>query len=73
MRRINVSYHRRFNQRKIRSFMLQHDSYGSPDEDDVEPDVPVADVPGVHLDAFVIGVSLRPLVCHMPVTPGRTM
>lgn len=35
--------------------MLQHYSYGPPNEDKVEPDVPVADVPGVHLDAFVIG------------------
>lgn len=35
--------------------MFQNDCYGSPDEYDVEPDVPVADVPGVHLDPFVIG------------------
>lgn len=35
--------------------MFQHNRYGSPDEYDVEPDVPVADVPGIHLDPFVIG------------------
>lgn len=34
--------------------MLQYDSYGSPDEYDVEPDIPVADVPGIHLDPFVV-------------------
>ena len=39
----------------IRSFVFQHDGDGAPDKDDVEPDVPVADVPGVHLDAFVVG------------------
>ena len=35
--------------------MFEDDGDGAPDEDDVEPDVPVADVPGVHLDAFVVG------------------
>ena len=35
--------------------MLEDDGDGAPDKDDVEPDVPVADVPGVHLDAFVVG------------------
>ena len=35
--------------------MFQDDGDGAPDEDDVEPDVPVADVPGVHLDAFFVG------------------
>ena len=35
--------------------MFQDDGDGAPDEDDVEPDVPVADVPSVHLDAFFIG------------------
>ena len=34
--------------------MPQYDSYGSPDEYDVEPDIPVADVPGIHLDPFVV-------------------
>ena len=35
--------------------MFEDDGDGAPDEDDVEPDVPVADVPSVHLDAFFIG------------------
>ena len=35
--------------------MLQDNSNSAPDEDDVEPDVPVADIPGIHLDAFFIG------------------
>ena len=35
--------------------MFQHDGNGSPDEDNVEPDVPVSHVPGIHLDSFVIG------------------
>ena len=34
--------------------MLQDDGDGAPNEDDVEPDVPVADIPGIHLDAFFI-------------------
>ena len=39
----------------IRSFVFQDNGDGAPNEDDVEPDVPVADVPGVHLDAFFVG------------------
>ncbi len=35
--------------------MLQDDGDGAPNEDDVEPDVPVADVPGIHLDTFFVG------------------
>ena len=35
--------------------MFQYDGDGAPDEDDVEPDVPVADVPGIHLDTFFVG------------------
>lgn len=35
--------------------MFQHNGNGSPDEDDVEPDVPVSHVPGIHLDSLVIG------------------
>ncbi len=35
--------------------MFQHDGNGSPNKDDVEPDVPVSYVPGIHLDSFVIG------------------
>lgn len=35
--------------------MFQYDGDGAPDQDDVEPDVPVADIPGIHLDAFFIG------------------
>ena len=34
--------------------MFQDDGDGAPNEDDVEPDVPVADIPGIHLDAFFI-------------------
>ena len=35
--------------------MFHYNSNGSPDKDDVEPDVPVSYVPGIHLDSFVIG------------------
>lgn len=35
--------------------MFQYDGNGSPNEDDIEPDVPVSYVPGIHLDSFVIG------------------
>lgn len=35
--------------------MFQYDGNSSPDKDDVEPDVPVSYVPGIHLDSFVIG------------------
>lgn len=34
--------------------MFQDDGDGAPNQDDVEPDVPVADVPGVHLDTFFV-------------------
>ena len=39
----------------IRSFVFQDDGDGAPNQDDVEPDVPVADVPSVHLDTFFVG------------------
>ena len=35
--------------------MFHYNSNGSPNKDDVEPDVPVSHVPGIHLNSFVIG------------------
>lgn len=35
--------------------MFHDNCNGSPNQNDVKPDVPVADVPSVHLDAFFIG------------------
>ena len=39
----------------VRSLMLQHHSECPPQQHDIQPDVPVADVPGVHLDPFFVG------------------
>lgn len=39
----------------IRAFVFHDNCNGSPNQNDVKPDVPVADVPSVHLDAFFIG------------------
>ena len=39
----------------VSALMFQYDGNGSPNEDDIEPDVPVSYVPGIHLDSFVIG------------------
>ena len=35
--------------------MFQYDGNGAPDEYDVKPDVPVTNIPGVHLYPFVVG------------------
>ena len=35
--------------------MFHYNGNGSPNKDDIEPDVPVSYVPGIHLDSFVIG------------------
>ena len=39
----------------VRSLMLQHHPKCPPQEHDIQPDAPVADVPGVHLDSFFVG------------------